>query len=31
MRDRMLVLEGDITQQMVDAIVNPANEEMLGA
>ncbi len=30
MRDRMLVLEGDITQQMVDAIVNPANEEMLG-
>jgi len=30
LRDRLVVVEGDITEQEVDAIVNPANPSLLG-
>lgn len=30
MRDRIMVIEGDLTKQKVDAIVNAANETLLG-
>ena len=30
LRERLVVVEGDITEQEVDAIVNPANPSLLG-